>query len=96
MLYLFFEQSFKDDTIDIYLNENNISERKIITTEESLGLADVFQLKNIDSIYSINIRMNSGPILSIRTVNSEKNIWRIGFWSDTLRAQPLRSPPMYE
>ncbi|ADR23415.1 hypothetical protein MATR_27350 [Marivirga tractuosa] len=95
-LYLFFEQIFEQDTIDIYLNTKKTSERKIITTEDMLALADVFEFKNIEAIHSIKIRMNSGPILSINTENNEKNIWRVGFWSDTLRALPLRSPPIYD
>jgi hypothetical protein len=95
-LYLFFEQNFENDTIDIYLNANKTSIRKIITTEDMLSLADVFEFNDIESLHSIKIRMNSGPALLINTKTKEKNIWWVGFWSDTLRAQPYRNAPIYD
>lgn len=95
-LYLFFEQQFKNDTIDIYLNRNSIAERKVINTDEILDVAYIFEHKNMESINSIKIQMNSGPILHLKIDDPEKNMWQIIYWADTLRAQPLRSPPMYD
>lgn len=78
------------------MNKSDSAERRIISTEENVGIADVFEFKNIDAIHAISIRMNSGPTLIIKTKDIRKNIWWVGYWSDTLRAQPLKNPPTYE
>ena len=95
-LYLFFEEYFQKDTIDVYLNKSDYSYHRIVSTTEMLGIADLFEFKNIEAIHTIRIRMNSGPELLINTNDKDKNIWWVGYWSDTLRAQALRNPPTYE
>lgn len=95
-MYLFFENGFIEDTIDVFINSEDYSRRVTITTEPSLGIADVMVLHQIRAIESVQISKNNGKKLDFSLNNKEMNMWAINFWSDTLRANRLQYAPMYE
>ncbi len=95
-LYLFFEQGFLKDTIDISINNEPYSSRLYMTTEEYLSLATMVEFQNIDQIETVEIRKNKGRVLQIILDDKRMNIWGINYWSDTLRAYWYKYPPVYE
>src|SRR5687767_8175959 len=63
-LYIFFETDFKSDTVDIKINNGN-AHALYLTTDHSIGVADMAHYGGIESIDKIEIRKNSENPLTI-------------------------------
>lgn len=84
-LYVFFENGFKSDTIDIKINRTKVK-TLFLTTDESLGLANMAHFGNINSIDRIDIIKNRGPALTINLNDKQMYIWTVNFYDSTLEA----------
>jgi hypothetical protein len=85
-LYIFFENTFDLDTIDLRINGKDEGTR-ILTTDRRVGVADVTILGDIKSIGTIEITKNNGPPLTIELRDKKMYIWRVLFYKDTLEAR---------
>lgn len=80
-IYLFVEDNFNNQLLDIYLN-GALKISDTIITDSSLGLARVYTFSKRNSS-TVGIRINTGKLLLIEP-NSDQNIWRINFYGDSL------------
>lgn len=94
-LYIFFENGFNLDTVDIKIN-NSKTRTLQLKTDQSLGLANGFLYGDIQSIDKIEIIKNKGSSLVINLADKTMNLWTVNFHKDTLRAQRRKYLPWYE
>lgn len=92
-LYLIFESSFNQDTIEVKINgEKKISE--IISTEHSTGVAKSIELNDIETIENVGIILNNGKeaFIEIDTMN----FFLISFSDSILKIRVPKSVPFYD
>jgi hypothetical protein len=91
-LYLIFESSFDQDTVEISLN-GDVEESDILTTDAVTGCAKDYKFEEIDNIRTLGIRINGGKkaVIEIDTMN-----FFIVNLNDTLMCvQVLNHVPLY-
>jgi hypothetical protein len=91
-IYLIFETSFNNDTVDVTVN-NKLKYQDIIATEESTGVAKSYEIENIDTVFNIGIRINNGKqaFIEIDTMN----MFTIEYGDNRLRIDVLNHAPVY-
>lgn len=94
-LYIYFESDFNSDTVDVKINNQN-NRTLYLSTDNSVGLADMQYFGTIKSIDKIEITKNNGKPLTINLTDKTMNIWTVQFYSDTLRAQRRKYLQWYE
>ena len=94
-LYIFFETDYSSDTIDIKINGTH-SKTLYLTTDESVGVADMANFGKIEAIDKIEIRKNRGTPLVINLKDKSMNLWTVNFYLDTLRANRRKYLAWYE
>lgn len=94
-LYLFFETEYHSDTISIWVNKKKKDEI-YISTNNKIGLAELIELDDINSISDFEVSKNNGPKASVDLENKTLNKWAINFFDDTLRVTTLKYGPCYE
>jgi len=94
-LYLFFETEYDSDTISIWINKKKKDEI-YISTNKSIGVAELITLDDINSIQDFEISKNHGPKATVILEDKTLNKWAINFLSDTLKVTTLNYGPCYE
>jgi hypothetical protein len=85
-LYIFFENTFASDTVDIKIDGEK-TRTLYVTTDPSIALADMIKYGDINSIDRIEIVKNSGSPLIFEITDKTMNLWSVTFWNDTLAAR---------
>jgi len=85
---VFIENDFDQDEVGLYINSSVVPVIKIVTTDESLGVASFYELGNISEIEELHIQVNGGPLVAL-PVEGKHPLWAIRLWSDTLKAVRL-------
>ncbi|MEQ9147322.1 MAG: hypothetical protein RLP13_03520, partial [Cytophagales bacterium] len=75
-VYIFFETDYSSDTIDIKINSTH-SKTLYLTTDESVGVADMANFGQIETIDKIEIRKNQGSPLIINLKDKSMNLWTV-------------------
>ncbi len=92
-LYLIFESGFKNDTVEIEIN-NRKKLSEIISTEPSTGLAKEFILEKISKINTVGIRINNGKEAKLEI--DTMNFFLIKFKDSILKIRVPKNVPTYE
>ncbi|MCY1635932.1 hypothetical protein [Marinifilum sp. D737] len=92
-VYLFFETSFENDTVRVTVN-NKLKYQDVIATEASTGIANSYEIENINEVFNIGIRVNNGKeaLIEIDTMN----LFTIEFRDSILRVDVLNHVPVYD
>lgn len=72
-LYLFVEESFKNDVLKIYVNGKSYKQFSV-TSDLSTGVADVVEIENIKNINNLGIAVNNSPIVSFELFDKKMNL----------------------
>ncbi len=72
-LYLFVEESFKLDTLKIFV-DGKLYRQILVTSELSMGLADVVKIGNIEDIRNLGIAVNNSPVVSFELFDKKMNL----------------------
>jgi hypothetical protein len=94
-LYLFFETGYDSDTVSIWINKKK-KDDIYISTNTRIGVAELIELDDINSINDFEISRNHGPKASVDLENKTLNKWAINFFRDTLKVTTLKYGPCYE
>ncbi|MEM1002143.1 MAG: hypothetical protein AAGH46_05805 [Bacteroidota bacterium] len=93
-LYLFMETGFKDNLLDIYIN-NELRVQDTISTIGQLGLSEYYTFERLGTS-NIGLRIDKGQLLQIE-LTPEQNIWRVTYIQDSiLIAQYSKHAPYYD
>ena len=84
-LYIFFENNFASDTIEIKIDGK--TRTLYLTTDPSISFADMIKYGDINSIDRIEIVKNNGAPLILNITDKTMNLWSVTFWNDTLAAR---------
>jgi hypothetical protein len=85
-LYIFFENNFASDTVDIKIDGEK-PRTLYLTTDQSIAVADMIKYGDINSIDRIEIVKNNGAPLIFEITDKSMNLWSVTFWNDTLAAR---------
>jgi len=72
-LYLFVEESFNNDFLEIYTN-GKLYKQLPVKTDLSTGLADVVKIGNVDHINNLGIAINNSPVVSFELIDKKMNL----------------------
>ncbi len=92
-LYLIFESGFKNDTVEIEIN-NRKKLKEVISTNPSAGLAKEFKFKEISKINTVGIRINNGKEAKLEI--DTMNFFLIQFQDSILKIRVPKNVPTYE
>jgi len=92
-LYLIFESKFKNDTVEIKIN-NKRKLKEVISTEPSAGLAKEFKFEEISKINTVGIRINNGKEAKLEI--DTMNFFLIKFQDSILNIRVPKNVPTYE
>ncbi|MFK5878324.1 MAG: hypothetical protein QM478_02385 [Flavobacteriaceae bacterium] len=80
-LYIYFENGFKNDSIQVFFN-GKLIQSKIISTDFSLGLAKGFEIGKLSLAREVSFRINDGNEVVIR--NIKHNSLKINLNKDSI------------
>ncbi|RKD86401.1 hypothetical protein [Mangrovibacterium diazotrophicum] len=72
-LYLFIEENFNNDVLEIYTN-GKPNKQLSVKTDLSTGLADVVKIGNVVHINNLGIAINDSPVVSFELINKKMNL----------------------